>query len=251
MNLNAETAGWSRRYQTALRRHLKQGLAASLQPALRLGLQASALGLETLDVARFHKQALTSLVSPDGTEAARQGMIRQAKSFFKEALVPIEKTHAAALKADLHVKQLTQKLHRRTQESSASTQKLESSIVQRQKAEAALKKSERTHSRLLNESGALQSRLRHQTRTILSAQERERQTTSRHLQDEIAQTLLAINIRLSALKTATQSSTEKLEKEISTTQRLVSDSVKRINRCAHEYAIKHKKTCGNAASSAV
>ena len=178
-------------------------------------------------------------------------MIRQAKSFFKEALAPIEKNHSAALKADIHVKQLTRKLHRRTQESSALTREVERSIVKRQASEAALEESEMNHSRLLHESGALQNRLRHQTRKLLSAQEGERQTTSRHLQDEIAQTLLAINIQLSALKTSSQAGTEKLAKEISTTQRLVSASVKRINRYAHEYAIKHKNPQGDSAASAV
>src|SRR5206468_10017707 len=51
----------SRRYVTALRKHLKQGPRASLQPARGLGRQAVAIGLETLDVARIHEEALATL----------------------------------------------------------------------------------------------------------------------------------------------------------------------------------------------
>ena len=53
--------GLSQRYRASLQKHLKQGLRASLQPARRLGRQAVALGLETLDVARIHEGALATL----------------------------------------------------------------------------------------------------------------------------------------------------------------------------------------------
>jgi len=53
------------RYQEALRRYLKQGPAASLQPAARLGRRATVLGLETLDLALIHEQALIAGVLPD------------------------------------------------------------------------------------------------------------------------------------------------------------------------------------------
>lgn len=45
-------------YQAALRRYLKPGSAADARPALRLGRRAVALGLETLDLALIHEQAL-------------------------------------------------------------------------------------------------------------------------------------------------------------------------------------------------
>ena len=40
---------------------LKQGPQASLQPAQELGREAVILGLETLDLARIHEQALATL----------------------------------------------------------------------------------------------------------------------------------------------------------------------------------------------
>jgi len=62
----------SRRYVTALRKHLKQGRRASLQPADRLGCRAMASGLETLDVARIHEIALARLVLPSYSSAIRE-----------------------------------------------------------------------------------------------------------------------------------------------------------------------------------
>ena len=54
-------AGLSQKYVAALGKNLKQGSQASLKPALELGRQAAVLGLETLDLARIHEQALATL----------------------------------------------------------------------------------------------------------------------------------------------------------------------------------------------
>ena len=77
---------------TALRKHLKQGPRASLQPALGLGRQAVALGLETLDLARIHEQALATLELSN----SKNGFIKRAEIFFTEAITPIVETHRAA-----------------------------------------------------------------------------------------------------------------------------------------------------------
>ena len=229
MEMKAKTAGWSRRYQTALRRHLKHGTASSLQPALKLGRQAAALGLETLDLAQAHEQALASTVPPGGTVMSRKRWGGLAKRFFAEAIVPIEETHAAAQQAGAQVNQLTRDLRKRTLESATSTRKLKRSIAKRKEAEAALEKSGADRTKLLQASTRLHTQLREQTRAILAAQEAERQKTSLQLQDEVAQALLAISIRLLALKTAAKASTDKFSKEIANTQRLVRESLKKVN----------------------
>jgi signal transduction histidine kinase len=230
MKKNAETVAWSLSYQAALRRHLKQGQAASMRPALRLGRQAVGLGLETLDLAKFHEQALLKVMSQDVASENQQSLIERATRFFAEATVPIEKTHHAALKADLRLHELTATLQQRTAEATASDQNLGRSVIQRQAAEAAFEKSGKRQVKLLKESGRLQTSIQNRTHAILSAQEDERQKTSRQLQDEIAQTLLAINIRLLALKTSAKANTDKLSKEIANTQRLVRKSAQKINR---------------------
>jgi signal transduction histidine kinase len=230
---------WSRRYQVALRKYLAQGAQASLLPALGLGRRAVALGLETLDLARMHKQALMTIAVSGGTSKTRPKTIEQAKSFFAEAIVPIEKTHRAALKDDVRVNQLKQTLQKRTAESSVSSRHLEQGVSRRRASEAALKKSGKQHTNLLQEASRLQDRLRYQTREILSAQENERKEMSRQLHDEIAQTLLGINVWLLTLKTLDKAKTETFNIEIANTQRLVKQFIKRVNQFAHEFIIPH------------
>lgn len=103
----------SEKYLTALRKHTKPGAQAGVPSAAQLGRQAVALGLETLDLARIHELALTTLASPDSPAGARKQMIKQVKAFFLEAIAPIEQTHRPARKTDAHVQQLNQTLRRR------------------------------------------------------------------------------------------------------------------------------------------
>jgi len=238
--MNAETAKWSRRYQSALRKYLAQGSRESLRPALGLGRQAVALGLETLDLARIHEQNLMALIAPGGLSRSRPSIIGQAKRFFIETIVPIEKTHHAALKDDVRVDRLNQALRRRMVESSASTSCLKRNIFLRQGAEQSLKKSKKHHVKLLAELRRLQHYLRDLRHTCLATQEDERQKMSFRLHDEIAQALIAIDLRLLTLKKAAKASTARLKKEIAKTQRLVKESVKKINKFAHEFGIQQE-----------
>ena len=88
-------------------------------------------------------------------------------------------------------------------------------------AEAALKKSEHHYAELLRKSDRLQEQLRRLSRQILSAQEDERKRISRELHDVITQTLTGINIRLTTLKKEASVSTQRLDRNIASTQRLV------------------------------
>ncbi len=239
MKTNREVAQWARRYEDALRLHLTQGQGVNLESAARLGQAAVVMGLETLDLAQIHKKALGNVALPEGTSRDRQRMIDQAKRFFTETIVPIEKTHNAAIKDVVRVNQLAKMLHRRTVESSVSSQHLKRGIARRQAAEVALRKSGKHHIRLLQESGRLKKSLRDKTRKILSDQETKRRMTSRKLYNEIAQSLLAINIRLLAVNRLTRSNSERFKKEIAETQSLVNDSAKRINRLANEFINQH------------
>jgi signal transduction histidine kinase len=233
--MKAKLTGLSQRYQTALRKHLQQGPRASLQPAHDLGRRAVTLGLETLDVARIHQGALATLEASN----SRDGIIKRAEIFFAEAVTPIEKTHCAALKANAHFSQLVKTLNRRTVDLAASNQFLKQGIAQRKTVEQALKKSAGHYARLLKKSCRLQKHLRYLTHQILSAQEEERKKISRDLHDEVAQTLLGINVRLLTLKKEAAVNTEGLKKEIASTQRLVKQSVKTMNRFAREFGKQH------------
>jgi signal transduction histidine kinase len=221
----------SQRYVTALRQHLEQGPCASLLPALSLGRRAVALGLETLDMARIHERAVSTLE----LTARRDGFIERAQVFFVESITPIEETHQAARKAKAHLRQLTELLGQRTLELAATNGQLQRGIVRRKTVEAALKKSGERYTRLLKDSLKLQEGLRQLTHQVLAAQEEERHKISHELQDEIAQTLLGINVRLLSLKQQARSNTEGLKNEIASTQELVAKSAKSVRRAASQF----------------
>lgn len=221
VKMNAETAAWGRRYRTALRRCLASGAGTSLAPALRLGRRAVTLGMETLDVVRIHEQEVAALASSGDASGNLRETVERAKAFFAETIVPIEKTHRAALEAGVRVSRLTRTLRRRMLAATATDRRLKEGVRRRQTAEAALKKSESCRTRRLAAAQRLQKRLRRLMRDILSAQENERRKTSRHLHDDISQALLGIHVRLLTLKTAAEDNSENLQKEIDDTKRLV------------------------------
>jgi signal transduction histidine kinase len=231
--MKLELTGLLRRYPAALRDHLAKKTGSSLDKARELGCAAVALGLETLDVARIHEQALLDLVSTY-SPGNRDGIFRRAGIFFAEAITPIEKTHRSALEANARLGRLNESLRRRAVELAASNKKLKKEIVRRQASEAAFRKSERKKIDLLQQSRRLQEELRHLSHRLLSAQEEERKTISRELHDEIAQTLTGINVELGTLKTAAALDVKDLQDRIASTQRLVQKSVDIVHRFARE-----------------
>jgi signal transduction histidine kinase len=235
--MKSKVIALSQRYATALRKHLKQRPQASLQPARELGRQAMSLGLETLDVARIHEGALATLEA----SSSRDGIIERAEIFFTEAITPIEKTHQAALKANVRLSQLNETLGRGTVDLAVSNRSLKQEIARRKTVEKTLKKSGEHSKELLEESRRLQKHLQHLTHRILAAQEDKRRKISRDLQDEIAQTLLGINVRLLTLKKEAAVNTEGLKKEIASTQRVVDMSVKSIKRFARDFGVSHER----------
>ena len=230
MTSHTAQADWARRYGRALALHGRTGSAASLRAALGLGRQAVALDLETLDVARIHE--LQQPGRPVHTE--------RHTLFFNTAIRPIEMTHLAARKSDLDARRLTETLRQRTAESSASNRHLRQGIARRRSAETALRASGKRRAALLRTARRLQEKLRAQTRAMLAAQEDERLKTSRHLQDEITQILVAIHMRLLSLKNATKANTARLQKDIVGTQRLVGQSVRTIRRLDYGYGGKRE-----------
>lgn len=192
-------AGLSQKYVAALGKNLKQGSQASLKPALELGRQAAVLGLETLDLARIHEQALATLKLSN----VKNAFTKLAGIFFTEVNTAIEEKHRAAREIMV------------TEEVSAINGK--------------------SHDKCLEESLELQKCLRQLTHRVLEAQEDERKKLSHELQDEIAQTLLGINVRLLSLKQEARSSTKELKNKIAGTQRLMVKSVRSVRRVARKF----------------
>ena len=214
----------SQRYLAALRKHLQPGARDGLQPALRLGRQAVALGLETLGLARIHERAVAKLE----LAGSKSGFMRKAEIFFAEALIPIVETHRIARQAKVYLNQLTATLGRRTEELAVSNRQVAQSVVRRKIMEDASAERGHHHQKALEESLALQKRLRQLTHRVIVVQENERKKISLELQDEIAQTLLGINVRLLSLKQEASQNTAGLKNEIASTQRMVAKSVKTV-----------------------
>jgi signal transduction histidine kinase len=232
--MKRKLTGLTRQYQAALRKHLKQGPRASLQRAQGLGRQAMTIGLETLDLARIHEQALITLVLPSYSSGARGAMVRRAGTFFAEAITSIEKTHRTALETNAQLGQVNHSLRQRTVELAASNRQLQKEIAERKSAEEALRKSEHHYAQLLEQSRHMQEQLRFLSRQLLSAQEEERKKISRELHDVIAQTLTSINVRLATLRKEAALNTKDLERKIARTQQLVEKSVNIVHRFARE-----------------
>jgi signal transduction histidine kinase len=117
-----------------------------------------------------------------------------------------------------------------------SCRTLKQGIIQRR----TLKESGELSQELLRESRGLQKHLQNLTHQVLSAEEDHRKEISHELQDEIAQTLLGINVRLLALKHDAAANAHGFEAEIASTERLLDVSVKSIKRFAREIVSPHR-----------
>jgi signal transduction histidine kinase len=221
----------SNEYLRALKNYVRQGPQAGIGSAQGLGRRAVAMGLETLEVAKMHERALATLEA----SSSGDGLIKRAELFFKETITPIEKNHHAALNAAIQMDQLDKELARRTVDLADSNRSLKRNIVRRKSVEKALKKRGGNSRKLLEESRRLQKHLQQMTHQILAAQEDKRKQISHKLQDEIAQSLLGINVRLLSLKKEASLNAQGFKKDIASTQRLVDKSVQSIKRFACEF----------------
>ncbi len=230
--MKTEVSSLSEHYLATLRKHIQPAARAGGRAAARLGRQAVALGLAASDMARIHTLALKTLVVPGDSSRMCQDMTRRAGAFLAEVIAPMARTQRASLVGEGRMKQLNQTLCQQTVTLTASARHLEQSILQQQATEQTLQRCGAHLARLLTKARRMETHLRDLTHEALTANEQERQTLSHQLQDDIAQTLLSIHVRVLTLKTQGQSGQAKLAETIAGTQRLVATTAQSIKRFA-------------------
>jgi signal transduction histidine kinase len=224
----------SGRYLAALRAHLGQKRPANGDRPQGLGRAALSVGLVTRDLALIHEQALVSLAASYDFSNTRNGSIKRAGYFFTQALVPLESAQRATRQTNRLLQQRNETLRLHTAELAKGNRRLEREVARRKVGELAVSKGREQYQQLFVQSQVMQRKLRQLARQILSAQEEERKEISRELHDEVVQTLVGINVQLSALSRSASTGMHSLKAKIARTQRLVENSVNEVHRFARE-----------------
>jgi signal transduction histidine kinase len=222
------------RYAAALRAHLSRRRAENGDRPQGLGRAALAEGLVTRDLAMMHQQAMVGLAAAYDFSDTRNGSIERAGYFFTQALVPLESAQRATRQTNRLLQQRNETLRLHTAALAKGNRRLEREVARRRAGEVAIRKGREQYQQLFVQSQVMQRKLRHLTRQIISTQEEERKEISRELHDEVVQTLVGINVQLSALSRGADVGLNTLKAKIVRTQRLVEHSVNEVHRFARE-----------------
>jgi two-component system sensor histidine kinase DegS len=140
-----------------------------------------------------------------------------------------KKAEEALRNAQEQLSQYAKKLEALVAERTAKLTKSNSSL---KTSNVANLKGKEEYRALLSASHIMQGKLRHVTHQVIYAQEEERKEISRELHDGVVQTLIGINVELTALANEGAISAEALKARIAPTQRLVVDTVNAVHSFA-------------------
>jgi signal transduction histidine kinase len=222
------------RYKAALGAHLGMRRPDKSGTALDLGRAALDGGLATLDVAVMHGRAVSALEASHNFANMRNGSLKRAGSFLIQALTPMETAQRDARETNRELRRRNEALRLLTIELTKGSRRLQREVARRIAGELAVRKGREEYRALFLQSQIMQKKLRQMTRQIIMAQEEERKEISRELHDEVVQTLVGINVELSALGRGASVGLRTLKEKIARTQRLVANSVDAVHRFARE-----------------
>lgn len=135
---------------------------------------------------------------------------------------------------DITLLREAEEVRHRLEAVTTANQVLREEIARREAAEEALRKSEIHLGKMLEQSDQMRSQLRRLSHEILRSQEEERKRISRELHDEIAQTLVGINVALHNLTQESVGNASEFRRKITRTQRQVEKSVAIVQRFARD-----------------
>ncbi len=159
--------------------------------------------------------------------AAAESSNEHLKTEIKERKLVEKALSRAQARLTNRAGQLEEMVARRTSDLTAMNSRLKASVE-------FIKKGKEEYRLLLLEAQTMQKKLRQLTRQIITAQEEERKEISRELHDQVIQSLIGINIQLSALGKGATTGGPFLKRKIAHTQRLVEASVNEVHRFARE-----------------
>jgi signal transduction histidine kinase len=227
-------ASLASRYRKALKAHLEKPAAENRRQATALGRAALLGGLATLDLAIIHEQAVLTLAKSFDFTTHNNAALRDAGRFFTRALIPLESAQNAAREASRTLITRNRVLRRHASALARGNRRLEREVAQRKAGATLIHEAKERYRKLFLESQVMQKKLRSLTHQIISAQEAERREISRELHDDVVQTLVGINVELSALGKGASVGLRALKTKIARTQRLVTNSVNAVHRFARE-----------------
>lgn len=139
-----------------------------------------------------------------------------------------------AVVVDISEQKRAEETRIRLEAANNSNSKLQREIVRRETVEAALRQSEGTARKLLEESNKMQRQLRDMSRRILQVQEDQRKEISRELHDQVTQTLVGINIHMAAYAEAVRADPGSMKRAAAPIRRLVERAVKTVHKFAQD-----------------
>ena len=227
-------AGLPARYLSALRAHVAKRSPANGDRAQGLGRIALLGGLATRDLALLHEHALIELADKFQFAETRNGALKRAGFFFTQALIPLESAQRATRDTNRMLQQHNATLRLHAAALARGNRSLQREITRRKRGELVIRRGRAEYLKLLVQSQVMQKKLRQVARQILNAHEEERKKISRELHDEVVQTLVGINVSLSALGQSSMLGRASFKAKIARTQRLVEHSVNAVHQFARE-----------------
>ena len=227
-------AGLPARYLIALRAHLGRHSQRNGDRAQGLGRAAVIGGLVTRDLALMHEHALILLSEKYDFADTHNGSLKSAGYFFTQALVPLESAQRSTRQANRLLQERNDMLRLHTAELARGNRSLQREINRRKRGEVVIRDGRAEYQKLFRQSQLMQKKLRQVARQVLNAHEEERKKISRELHDEVVQTLVGINVSLSALGKGAVVGMHAFKIKIARTQRLVENSVNAVHQFARE-----------------